>query len=73
MGVVGVGGPVVRTGTGGIVITGGGVPIQKQPPTINNNSINNVPPKGVEIVLPDGTIKYIPGNSTNNGNPPTYF
>jgi len=65
-GVVNGGGVAVRTGTGGIVITGGtGVPIQRQQPVIINNSITNVPPQGLRIVLPDGTVKFIPGS--NNG------
>lgn len=72
-GVVATGGPVVRTGTGGIAIVGGGVPAQSPPVIINKNTIRNVPPQGVQIVMPDGTIKYIPGNSTTGANHTAYF
>jgi hypothetical protein len=68
-------GPTLRTGAGGIAITGGGnMPFQQSPPpgAPSNHSINNVPPQGLEIVMPDGTIKYIPGNSTS-GNHSAYY
>ncbi len=73
-GVVGPNGPILRTGNG-IAIGGGGIPTQKPPPPtiINNNSITNVPPQGVEVILPNGTIKFIPGNTTSGGNHTTYF
>jgi hypothetical protein len=71
--VVSGGGPIVRAGNGGIVITGGAGlnSRQPQPMIINNNSITNVPPQGVRIVMPDGSIKFIPGSAS--GNHTVYF
>jgi hypothetical protein len=63
-------GVVILGNTGGGLHNGG--PGQR-PPVINNNTITNVPPQGLEVILPNGTIKYIPGSANGGGNHTTYF